>query len=59
MKCPNCGWDANKEETKQYPSFNDFTNKVLKRVRDKLQKETGYGIPERRMALWQPKKRKK
>jgi hypothetical protein len=57
VKCPNCGWDADKEREKKYLAFENFTNKVLKKVMNKLQKETGYGISERRKDGNQKKER--
>jgi len=47
-ECPNCGWSAEKEKLKQYSMFEDFTNKILKRVMNKLKTKHGYGIPEKR-----------
>lgn len=51
MKCKHCGQSIKEKKSaiKKEDSFEYFMNKTLKRVRNKLQKETGYGIPERRI----------
>ena len=57
MKCKHCGQSIKEKKPaienlyssfKKENSFEYFMNKTLKRVRNKLKKETGYGIPERR-----------
>ena len=47
MKCKYCGQSVDKIIKTE--TFENFMNKALKRVRNKLKKETGYGIPERRI----------
>ena len=41
-KCPECGHSPNKE------TFHEMMDRVLRESGEKLEKETGYGIPDKK-----------
>ena len=41
-KCPKCGWDLSEKVGTQRDSYDT----AIERAKERLKKETGYGVPE-------------
>ena len=49
-KCPNCGWSPEDDiEPTTADEFNpSFMDRIIKKSAERMKKELGYGIPEKR-----------
>ena len=56
MKCKYCGQLVDKIVQTEIQSFEEMTNRVIKKARNKLKKESGFGIPDNKEKQWQKRK---
>jgi hypothetical protein len=55
--CPKCNYKEPGEKEKQH-LWDTYASLVLQRVRNKLKKEIGFGVPEEKEKEWDQQKRK-